>query len=105
MDAITGRLNDLISGYDKQLDNIVNMRLGFLLDMASHSSLSDLIGRYNEYIVGKFSFTVNSHDTGVGVVVDLISNDGERLNIINGTYWHNESQYGFNHFHRLKDAR
>ena len=98
------RLHDLISGYDKEADKINSMKLGFLLSRASYGSLRDLISRYKEYVVGKFSFTVNCHDTGNSVVVDLISDDGERLNIINGTYWHNHSQYGFNKFHRLHGA-
>ena len=48
--------------------------------------------------------TVTSNDgplPGVSVVVNLIASDGEKLNIINGTYWYNESQYGFNKFYRL----
>lgn len=95
------RLHDLISNYDKEADKINNMKLGFLLSRASYGSLRDLISRYKEYSVGKFLFTVNCHYTGNSVVVDLVASDGARLNIINGTYWYNENQYGFNKFHRL----
>lgn len=98
------RLKELINGYEKQLDGIKNMRLGFLLKRASYGSLNGLISRDKAYIVDKFSFSINSHDTGVSVVVNLIASDGEKLNIINGTYWYNESQYGFNKFHRLNGA-
>ena len=98
------RLNELMSGYEKKVDKIKDMRLGFLLARSQYSSLRGEISRDKEFIVGKFGFSVHSHDTGNGVVVDLISSDGERLNIIRGTYWHNEGQYGFNKFHRLNGA-
>lgn len=98
------RLNDLMSGYKKEAEKIEDMRLGFLLSRSQYSSLRGEISRDKEFIVGKFGFSVHSHDTGVGVIVDLIANDGERLNIINGTYWYNEGQYGFNKFHRLNGA-
>ena len=98
------RLNELMSGYDKEVEKIENMRLGFLLARAEYNSLRDLISATKEFIVGKFSFTVNSHDTGNSVVVNLIASDGEKLNILRGTYWHNEHQYGFNKFHRLRGA-
>ena len=95
------RLKELINGYDKQLESIEDMRLGFLLKRASYGTLNGLISRDKAYIVDKFSFSINAHDTGVSVVVNLIASDGEKLNIINGTYWYNESQYGFNKFYRL----
>ena len=98
------RLKELINGYNKQLESIENMKLGFLLKRASYGALNGLISRDKAYIVDKFSFSINSHDTGVSVVVNLIAADGEKLNIINGTYWYNESQYGFNKFHRLSGA-
>lgn len=98
------RLKELIKGYEKQLDGIKNMRLGFLLERANYGSLKGLISRDKAYIVDKFSFSISAHSTGVNVIVDLIASDGEKLNIINGTYWYDESQYGFNKFHRLNGA-
>lgn len=98
------RLKELMSGYDKQINKIENMQLGFLLARAEYNSLRNLIDRDKEFVFGKFGFTVNSHSTGNSVRVDLIAGDGERLNIINGTYWHSPSTYGFNKFHRLNGA-
>ncbi len=42
-------------------------------------------------------------DTGISVRVSIIKDD-DRLTIINGTYWHSESTYGHNKFHRLHGA-
>ena len=104
MNSEIGRLKELIAGYEDEVSKINRLKLGFLLSYARYGSLRGLISREKEYIVGKFGFTVNCHDTGNTVRVDLIASDGDRLNIINGTYWHNESQYGFNSFHRLNGA-
>ena len=49
--------------------------------------------------VGNFVFSANRHSTGISVNVLLVHPDtGETYEIVNGTYWFNESQYGFNKF-------
>ena len=54
--------------------------------------------------MGNFSFYVNPHDTGNSVIVKLHSPDGDSLEIINKTYWYNESQYGFNDYTFLRGS-
>ena len=83
-----------IEGFNKTLDKIPSMRLGMLLNRVITSK---------PLVVGAFEFKCNSHDTGISVRVDIIKDD-DRLSIINGTYWYNESTYGFNKFHRLNGA-
>ena len=53
----------------------------------------------NPIKVGHFAFSANCHSTGISVYVFLVHPDtGETYEIINGTYWHSESTYGFNKF-------
>ncbi len=49
--------------------------------------------------VGNFAFSADSHSTGVSVTVLLIHpQSDEHYTIIQGTWWYNEGQYGFNKF-------
>ena len=88
------RLNNQLEGFNKTLAKIPSMRLGMLLDRVIDKG---------PLVVGVFEFTCNSHDTGISVRVSIIKDD-DRLTIINGTYWHSESTYGHNKFHRLHGA-
>jgi hypothetical protein len=88
------KLNKDLERFDDLLIKIPSMRLGMLLNRVIEKG---------PLVVGVFEFTCNSHDTGISVRVNIIKGDA-RLNIINGTYWYNESTYGFNKFHRLHGA-
>ncbi len=88
------RLNNELEQFNKTLTKIPSMRLGMLLNRVA--------GRV-PLILGVFEFTCNSHDTGISVKVSIIKDD-DRLIIMNGTYWHSESTYGHNKFHRLHGA-
>jgi hypothetical protein len=88
------RLNYELEGFNKTLIKIPSMRLGMLLNQVINKG---------PLVIGVFEFKWNSHDTGISVKVDIVKGD-DRLNILNGTYWDNESTYGFNKFHRLHGA-
>tara|TARA_R110000851_G_scaffold96226_1_gene208782 strand:- start:480 stop:944 length:465 start_codon:yes stop_codon:yes gene_type:complete len=88
------RLNNELDRLNQILTKIPSMRLGMLLDRVIVS---------DPLVVGMFEFNCNSHDTGVSVKIDIVK-DGERLNIINGTYWYSASPFGGNKFHWLHGA-
>lgn len=75
----------------KSIEKAENELLGFLL-----YSLQ-LLGYKDTINIGDFHFYANKHDTGVSVRV-YIKNGDDTYDVINGTYWYNQSQYGHNKF-------
>lgn len=98
------RLKVWIEDAKKNIEQLPKLPLGMLLKRCSYGSLRDKIDRYKEYRIGAFGFSVHAHDTGNSTVVNLYAPDGEKLTIINRTYWYNESQYGFNKYVYLRGA-
>ena len=86
-----------IDSKNKLIEEASNKRLGFLLYSLQILGLKDTIK------VGHFNFYASKHDTGVSVRV-YIENEGETYDVINGTYWYNQSQYGHNKFTRNHGA-
>lgn len=78
-----------IESAKKSIEETANKRLGFLL-----YSLQ-ILGHKDTINIGHFHFYANKHDTGVSVRV-YIKNGDETYEVINGTYWYNQSQYGHN---------
>lgn len=88
-----------IKDESRYLESLPKKRLGELLyACVCGGHLSDQLDRYKEYRLGKFGFKIHKHDTGIGVVVNLYSEDGDYLEIVQRTYWFNESQYGHNKY-------
>ena len=79
------------------IDDLPKKRLGFLL-----YSLR-LLGCGEKITIGSFNFYHDKHDTGVSVRV-YIESKGETFDVINGTYWYNQWQYGHNKFTHNKGA-
>lgn len=86
-----------IENAKSSIEELPKKRLGFLL-----YSLQ-LLGCEDTIKIGRFSFYANKHDTGVSVRV-YIESDGETFDVIKGTYWYNQSQYGHNKFTHNKGA-
>ena len=81
-----------------QLERADKLQLGMLLKACSYTTLRDKISRNTYYRLNEFSFSVHAHDTGNSVDVYLHHPDGDKLKIIDRTYWYNESQYGHNKY-------
>lgn len=90
-------LNEKITAEEKKLNEVDGTRLGFVLHKLQ------AYGKRGDIKVGLFNFSAYSHDTGVSVKV-FIENGTDTYEVINGTYWYNESQYGFNKFTRNHGA-
>lgn len=86
-----------IERHEASIEKLPKERLGFLL-----RSLQ-LLGCKDTIKIGHFNFYASKHDTGVSVRV-YIENDGETFDVINGTYWYNQGQYGHNKFTHNKGA-
>lgn len=87
----------------RYLESLPKRRLGELLyACVCGGHLSEQLDRYKEYRLGKFGFKMDKHDTGIGVVVNLYSEDGDHLEIVRRTYWFNEGQYGHNKYTYLR---
>ena len=82
---------------EKLIAELPEKRLGFLLYSLQILGCKDTIK------LGNFNFYASKHGTGVFVRV-YIENDGETFDVINGTYWCNQSQYGHNKFIQKKGA-
>lgn len=92
-----------IKDESRYLSSLPKKRLGELLyTCVCGGHLSDQLDRYKEYRLGKFGFKIHKHDTGIGVVVNLYAEDGDYLEIVQRTYWFNESQYGHNKYTYLR---
>ena len=85
-----------------QLERADKLQLGMLLKACSYTTLIGKISRKTYYRLNEFSFSVHVHDTGNGVGVYLHHPDGDKLKIIDRTYWYNESQYGHNKYTYLR---
>jgi hypothetical protein len=90
-------LKNKIITEEKNLNEIDRTRLGFVLYKLQ------VYGKRGDIKIGLFNFSAYSHSTGVSVKV-FIENGTDTYEVINGTYWYNESQYGFNKFTRNHGA-
>jgi len=90
-------LKRLISNHEKTVEKTKKLRLGMLLVSASRTSLKGVITSRKPFTVGQFEISFSAHGTGIDVKVWVVKGE-DKLVILDGTYWYNESVYGFNKF-------
>ncbi len=83
------------------LGQIIGKALRFKVCLAEREVLPHGCSYDGALAVGAFLFGCNAHSTGITTHVYIENpKTKETLEIISGTYWFNESRYGFNKFKR-----